>query len=159
MSVDRAPEARVPIALEAEIISVGKLKQGAVSIRLKVEPKRYIEPADSKVKPPDIVRTPCIVHQRIKDVIKVQIEVVIFERPSLPSGTLHIIGHGIVPIAPNQPPLKVKARNRGGGTRKFLQHLESDRLAARPAAVAAPIKLRHDFLSESEILAQETANP
>src|SRR5262249_15314528 len=146
--VDRAPESDIPVPFEAEIAPVGKLEHRAVGVGLKVETEGNIEPANTKVETSHVLTAQFVAQQRVEDVVQVQVDVVVLERPARPTLALHIVGHGNKAVAAHQPPLDVEAGEGRGGRRELLECLEAHGLAADRMAWSARTELRHDFLAE-----------
>src|SRR4026208_1530582 len=115
MLVDRSPKPGVPIAFEAEIALVGKLEHRAMCIGLEVQPERNIEPACANVETPDVFTALFLAHHRIENVIKVEVNVVVFEGPARPALALHIVEHRIKPVPADHAALEIEAGDGRGG--------------------------------------------
>ena len=55
MLVDRAPQSRVPVALEAEISIVRKLQHRAVRVRLQIQSERHVKTPGAEIEPAHIL--------------------------------------------------------------------------------------------------------
>src|SRR5215813_1040611 len=63
------------------------------------------------------------------------------------------------PVSTHQAPLEVEAGESGGVRRELLEYLEANGLTAGRLAPLARIELRHDLLSEAEVLGEKCLFP
>src|SRR5688500_2447215 len=154
-----SPEPRERITLESAIADISKLQHRTVSVGLDAQPKGHIDPASSEVETTDVIAPLFIAQKRIEHVVKVEIQIVILKRPTWPALTLHVVQHRVKAVSSDYPPLKIEARNGGRRSRAIFQNLEANGLTAGSVPVLVRVELRHDFLSESEVIPDKCVFP